>query len=89
VPSQAQGIGQATACSTKHADRNESTEGRPHDSPASRGVQDSPLDCLRDVNHDEEGRWIEVILSALVDDPHITIASGVLVREHLIDFMPL
>ena len=89
MPSQAQGMGRVIACSPTYADRSQGTAGRPHGSPASRGVQDRLLDSLRNVNNNKAGRRIEVILSAFVDDPHVPIAGGVLVREHLIDFMAL
>ena len=56
-------------------------------SPASRGVQNSVLDFLRHFNDDKEGRGIEVIFPALVDDADVAIAGSLLVREHLIDFV--
>jgi hypothetical protein len=46
------------------------------------------LDFLRYLNDDKEGRGIEVIFPALIDDADVAIAGSLLVREHLIDFVP-
>jgi hypothetical protein len=51
-------------------------------------VQNGVLDFLRYLNEDEEGRGIEVIFAALVDDAEVAIVGRLLVREHLIDFVP-
>jgi hypothetical protein len=58
-------------------------------SAASRGLQDGAFDFLRHLQRDKTGRGIEVILAALINNAEIASASGILVREYLIDFMAL